>query len=126
MQIVALQVSGGKTVAVHCRAGTGRSSSITAGVLICSGLTADDALGLIAAAWGIEVPDTEAQRDWVKAFGNRSTGSDRRFSGSRETLRFRCPAFAVLPDLNSRLEIGRRVWDAPKVAPVINARLMTR
>jgi protein-tyrosine phosphatase len=65
---VALQVSEGKAVAIHCRAGIGRSSLIAAAVLIYSGLTADDALRLITAARGIEVPDTEAQREWVMAF----------------------------------------------------------
>lgn len=69
VQLVALQVSGGKAVAIHCRAGIGRSSLIAAGVLICSGLAADHALRLITAARGIEVPDTETQRQWVKAFG---------------------------------------------------------
>src|SRR6266849_3847647 len=39
-QIVALQVREGKAVAIHCRAGIGRSSLIAAGVLICSGLSA--------------------------------------------------------------------------------------
>jgi ABC-type transport system involved in cytochrome bd biosynthesis fused ATPase/permease subunit len=35
-QAVALQVREGKAVAIHCRAGIGRSSLIAAGVLICS------------------------------------------------------------------------------------------
>jgi protein-tyrosine phosphatase len=68
-QAVASQVREGKAVAIHCRAGIGRSSLIAAGVLICSGVSADDAFRLISAARGIEVPDTEAQRKWVMAFG---------------------------------------------------------
>jgi protein-tyrosine phosphatase len=68
-QAVALQVREGKAVAIHCRAGIGRSSLIAAGVLICSGLSADDAFRLIGVARGIDVPDTEAQREWVVAFG---------------------------------------------------------
>src|SRR5215470_19441079 len=68
-ETVALQVGKGKAVAIHCRAGIGRSSLIAAGVLICSGLRADNALQLISIARGIDVPDTDAQRDWVIAFG---------------------------------------------------------
>ena len=68
-QTLALQVCEGKAVAIHCRAGIGRSSLVAAGVLICSGLRADDALRLISVARGIDVPDTEAQREWVVAFG---------------------------------------------------------
>jgi len=67
-QTMALQVREGKAVAIHCRAGIGRSSLIAAGVLICSGLSADDAFRLISIARGIDVPDTEAQREWVMAF----------------------------------------------------------
>ncbi len=68
-QTMALQVREGKAVAIHCRAGIGRSSLIAAGVLICSGLSADDAFRLISIARGIDVPGTEAQREWVMAFG---------------------------------------------------------
>ncbi len=68
-QTMALQVREGKAVAIHCRAGIGRSSLIAAGVLICSGFSADDAFRLISIARGIDVPDTEAQREWVMAFG---------------------------------------------------------
>jgi protein-tyrosine phosphatase len=67
-QAVAHQVRQGKAVAIHCRAGIGRASLIAAGVLICSGLSADDAFRLISVARGIDVPDTEAQREWVVAF----------------------------------------------------------
>jgi protein-tyrosine phosphatase len=69
VQTVAHQVRKGKAVAIHCRAGIGRSSLIAAGVLICSGLSADEAFRLISIARGVDVPDTEAQREWVMAFG---------------------------------------------------------
>jgi protein-tyrosine phosphatase len=67
-QAIASQVREGKAIAIHCRAGIGRSSLIAAGVLIYSGLSADDALRLITVARGIDVPDTQAQRAWVVAF----------------------------------------------------------
>ena len=72
-QTVALQVREGKAVAIHCRAGIGRSSVIAAGVLICSGLRADEAFRLISIARGVDVPDTEAQRHGVwQSNGHRS------------------------------------------------------
>jgi len=72
---VALQVRDGRAVAIHCRAGIGRSSLVAAGVLICSGVTAEDALRLITAARGIDVPDTEAQREWVMALDRSPDGN---------------------------------------------------
>jgi protein-tyrosine phosphatase len=60
----------GRSVAIHCRAGIGRSSVIAACALICSGIEAEEALAQIGAARGLIVPDTEEQRDWVVAFGN--------------------------------------------------------
>ena len=72
---VALQIRDGRAVAIHCRAGIGRSSLVAAGVLICSGVTAEDALRLITAARGIDVPDTEAQREWVMALDRSPDGN---------------------------------------------------
>jgi protein-tyrosine phosphatase len=55
----------GKPVAIHCRAGIGRSSLMAATLLIGSGVPPAQALDAIAAARGVPIPDTEAQRDWV-------------------------------------------------------------
>src|SRR5262249_15347614 len=63
-------VRDGRSVAIHCRAGIGRSSLIAACVLICSGIDADDAFARIKDARGLSVPDTDEQRDWVLAFGH--------------------------------------------------------
>jgi protein-tyrosine phosphatase len=58
----------GKAVAIHCRAGIGRSALIAACVLARSGYDVESAFAAIAKARGIAVPDTQAQRDWVSAF----------------------------------------------------------
>ncbi len=55
----------GKPIAIHCRAGIGRSSVIAAAVLIYSGISACDAMSAIEKARGLAIPDTDAQRDWV-------------------------------------------------------------
>jgi protein-tyrosine phosphatase len=57
-----------KAVAVHCRAGIGRSAPVAACVLIRSGYDAGEALTMIAASRGVTVPDTDGQRDWVMSF----------------------------------------------------------
>jgi protein tyrosine phosphatase (PTP) superfamily phosphohydrolase (DUF442 family) len=66
---IASGIAGGRSVAVHCRAGIGRSSMIAACALICSGIEASDALARIKTARGLTVPDTDEQRDWIVAFG---------------------------------------------------------
>ena len=68
-------IAGGRSIAVHCRAGIGRSSLIAACAMICSGIEASDALALIRAARGVIVPDTEEQRDWIIGFGKVSQAS---------------------------------------------------
>jgi protein-tyrosine phosphatase len=60
-------VSAGERVGIHCRQGVGRSALLAAGVLVELGLTPADAFARIAAARGRDVPETDAQRDWVEA-----------------------------------------------------------
>lgn len=73
-QLLAAGMRDGRSIAIHCRAGIGRSSVIAACVLICSGIEAEEALALIRASRGLTVPDTDEQRDWVVAFGNAQRG----------------------------------------------------
>lgn len=65
---IVIRMDESRDVAVHCRAGIGRSALIAACALIYRGTTAEVALDLIAGARGIKVPDTDAQRDWIFAF----------------------------------------------------------
>ena len=66
---IASGIACGRAVAIHCRAGIGRSSMIAACALICSGIEASEALARIKTARGLTVPDTDEQRDWIMAFG---------------------------------------------------------
>lgn len=61
-------VSGGGSVAIHCRAGIGRSSILAASVLAQRGLPVGEAFNLLSACRGLQVPDTPAQRAWVEHF----------------------------------------------------------
>jgi len=64
----------GQAVAIHCRAGIGRSSIIAGSVLVLDGMSADDALAAIATARRTSVPDTDAQRDWLADFEAMAAG----------------------------------------------------
>lgn len=59
------RIKNGGSVAIHCRAGIGRSAVVAASTLVLDGLTADDALERIGRARGVSVPDTDEQRRWV-------------------------------------------------------------
>ncbi len=58
----------GKSVAVHCRQGIGRSSLIAALLLVSAGIDPEAALAQIRQARGCEVPDTIEQSNWIKSF----------------------------------------------------------
>lgn len=62
------EIQRGKKVAVHCRQGIGRSSLISAVVLIASGEDIEQALSAISKARGLEVPETAEQRKWLDRF----------------------------------------------------------
>ncbi len=53
----------GKGVAIHCRAGIGRSSLLAAVVLRLEGVRPAEAWATIGRARGVRVPETQAQRD---------------------------------------------------------------
>lgn len=56
----------GKTVAVHCRQGIGRSGMIAAAVLMSTGSTPDAAIDAVTTARGLTVPETPEQVRWLQ------------------------------------------------------------
>jgi protein-tyrosine phosphatase len=62
------EIQQGKNVAVHCRQGIGRSSLVSAAVLMFAGEDLDKALKSIHDARGLEVPETMEQRRWLEQF----------------------------------------------------------
>ena len=56
----------GESVAVHCRAGIGRSGLLGACVLNAFGVDPDSAFGMLSRARRVSVPDTDAQIAWVR------------------------------------------------------------
>jgi protein-tyrosine phosphatase len=62
------EIQRGKNVAVHCRQGIGRSSLVSAAVLVFAGEDLDKALKSIGDARGLKVPETSEQRRWLEQF----------------------------------------------------------
>jgi protein-tyrosine phosphatase len=61
------QIAGGLSTVVHCRAGIGRTGLLAAGVLLHAAFEPDKAFAHISKRRGVEVPDTEEQREWLLA-----------------------------------------------------------
>lgn len=80
-------LAAGASVAIHCRAGIGRSSVLAAAVLAAGGVPVDEAFSLLSACRGLSVPDTPAQRAWTEQFvaahpsGTRGGGGNQVGSG---------------------------------------------
>jgi predicted protein tyrosine phosphatase len=62
------KVKGGQMVAVHCRAGIGRSAVVAAGILLRTGIPFSQVFPALSRARGVAVPDTDAQAEWVQAY----------------------------------------------------------
>jgi protein-tyrosine phosphatase len=60
----------GRTVAVHCRQGIGRSALVAAGVLMVAGASPVSALETIQAARGVPVPETPQQQAWIETLSD--------------------------------------------------------
>jgi predicted protein tyrosine phosphatase len=61
---------GGKSVALHCRQGIGRSAIVAAAALISGGQNAETAIKTIRKSRGLDVPETHAQRQWISDFSS--------------------------------------------------------
>lgn len=68
---IVAQLDAGKNVAVHCRQGIGRSGLVASGVLMSSGIKADEAMQIVSSARGISVPETPEQRRWIEELPSR-------------------------------------------------------
>jgi protein-tyrosine phosphatase len=69
------RLAAGKSIAIHCRAGLGRSSMIAACVMVLAGIDPNSVFDLIRAVRGFTVPDTQEQRDLVIKFAKHSSRS---------------------------------------------------
>jgi protein-tyrosine phosphatase len=74
----------GKSVALHCRQGIGRSAMIAAAALIADGQDVETAIRTVRKSRGLEVPETPAQRRWISDFS--ACLADKRTARSRQAV----------------------------------------
>lgn len=65
---LASEIQRGRSIAVHCRQGVGRSSLLSAALLVSHGEELEDTLTSISRARGVAVPETPDQRSWLERF----------------------------------------------------------
>jgi protein-tyrosine phosphatase len=62
----------GAAIAAHCRVGVGRSPLLIASLLVLDGADWEDAWRRVSTARGVPVPDTDAQRQWIRQLAARA------------------------------------------------------
>lgn len=58
----------GQKIAIHCRMGIGRTSLLTASLLVKNGTSASTVFDLLSVQRTLEVPDTPGQKEWTVKF----------------------------------------------------------
>jgi protein-tyrosine phosphatase len=58
----------GSSIAIHCRAGIGRSSVIAGCVLLKLGFPSNEVFSILSRARGLPVPDSPVQAEWLSVF----------------------------------------------------------
>lgn len=65
-------LNSGAAVAIHCRAGIGRSALVAACVLLKLGFSSSDVFPVLSRARGVPVPDTPDQVQWLSVFSREA------------------------------------------------------
>lgn len=65
---LAENLAGGTSLAIHCRAGIGRSGLLACCILKSIGLDSEKAISLVSEARGLVIPDTRVQVDFIHSF----------------------------------------------------------
>ena len=63
----------GKAVAVHCRAGIGRTGVVAGCLAHRLGVPSADIFHVLSRSRGLAMPDTAAQREWVENYARKPT-----------------------------------------------------
>jgi protein-tyrosine phosphatase len=61
-------ITQGKAVAIHCRAGIGRTGTVAGCLLHLLGVPYGDIFSILSKSRGVTVPDTTPQLEWVERF----------------------------------------------------------
>jgi len=65
-------VRSGQAVAIHCRAGIGRTGLVAGSLLHRLGVPIGEVFHLLSRSRGVSVPDTDAQIQWVQKYARAS------------------------------------------------------
>lgn len=68
VRVLSDAVKAGETVAVHCRAGIGRSGLMCACILIRLGVDPETAIETVSRSRGVAIPDTAEQAAFIRSF----------------------------------------------------------
>ena len=63
----------GESVAIHCRAGIGRSGVVVSCALTHFGYSAQQAIKLTSTARGVQIPDTQEQKKFIEHYESQVT-----------------------------------------------------
>ncbi len=66
-------LSNGRNVLIHCRQGVGRTGLVAACFLVKKGVSPGAAVQKLSAARGVQIPETEQQREWIDHYATAST-----------------------------------------------------
>lgn len=64
-ETLAGEIAEGASLAVHCRAGIGRSGLVASCILQHLGLTASEAIARVSEGRGVKIPDTQEQANFI-------------------------------------------------------------
>jgi protein-tyrosine phosphatase len=64
------ELAKGKAIAIHCRAGIGRTGLIAGSLLHGLGVPGRDVFHLLSRSRGVAMPDTSAQAEWVAQYAH--------------------------------------------------------
>jgi len=67
-----IQLRDGRAVAIHCRAGIGRTGVVAGSLVHRLGVPLAEVFQLLSRSRGVPVPDTEAQVQWVQKYARAS------------------------------------------------------
>lgn len=97
------EICAGKHVVIHCRIGVGRAGIMAGTVLVLSGMTAKEAITLISTARGIQIPDTEEQKNWLSSI-EKQHGRDPQTATKEKSAKWLEENNKALEAYNQRIE----------------------